>query len=43
MGGIMAPVEGSGDWPAWMVRVVKPRRFFIEELMGKPVRKISTV
>src|SRR6478672_6274279 len=21
-----APVEGSGDWPAWMVRVAKPRR-----------------
>src|SRR5580698_680484 len=26
MGCITAPVVGSGDWPAWMVRVLKPWR-----------------
>ena len=29
----MAPVDGSGDWPAWIVRVVNPRRFFTFLLM----------
>lgn len=24
MGVMMAPVLGSGDWPAWMARVPKP-------------------
>src|SRR5688572_21098064 len=24
---MMAPVVGSGDWPAWMARVEKPCRF----------------
>lgn len=24
MGGITAPLEGSGSWPAWMARVPKP-------------------
>ena len=23
MGGMMAPVDGSGDWPAWMTRVAR--------------------
>ena len=25
VGGMIAPVEGSGAWPAWIVRVPKPR------------------
>ena len=30
---MIAPVDGSGDWPAWIVRVVKPWRFLIDLLM----------
>jgi len=33
----MAPVEGSGDWPAWIVRVVKPSRFRRCVLMIQPL------
>src|SRR5690606_28843764 len=34
-----APVAGSGDWPAWMLRVAKPRRLPTGSLDGGPSRE----
>src|SRR5947209_611719 len=32
---MMAPVDGSGAWPAWMPRVAKPRRLLCFWAIGK--------
>src|SRR5690349_11517381 len=36
MGCITAPVAGSGDWPAWMARVLKPWRVSLVFMADAP-------
>src|ERR1700733_2210480 len=44
---MMAPVDGSGDWPAWMARVAIPGRlgrleFMSGDLLAQMVEQIDT-